>query len=126
MNESKTLYRLFIILLYGSLNFNCNSQVTNNAAEKGKLTLITKIILPNVRGRIDHIAYDSVNHFAFIAALGNNTVEVVNINAKRVVHTLSGLHEPQGIIYIPSQKRLVVANGGDGDCVFFDATTYTQ
>ena len=126
MNGSKTLYRLFIILLYGTLNFNCHSQVTNNPAEKKELNLITKIILPNVRGRIDHVAYDLVNHFAFIAALGNNTVEVVNINAKRVVHTISGVHEPQGIVYIPSLKKLVVANGDNGDCVFFDATTYAR
>jgi DNA-binding beta-propeller fold protein YncE len=121
-----TTHTFLIVLLYGTLNFNCNSQVINNTAEKEKLTLISKIILPKVSGRIDHIAYDSANHLAFIAALGNNTVEVVNINSKQVVHTITGLHEPQGIIYISSIKKLVVANGGNGDCVFFDATTYTQ
>jgi hypothetical protein len=121
-----TTHALFIVLLYSGLNFNCNSQVINNNTEKGKLTLISKIILPKVSGRIDHIAYDSVNHLAFIAALGNNTVEVVNINSKQTVHTIAGLHEPQGIIYIPPLKKLVVANGDNGDCVFFDAITYIQ
>jgi DNA-binding beta-propeller fold protein YncE len=124
MNELKTLDRLFIILLYGSLNFSCNSQVTNNYAEKEKLTLSSKIVLPKVTGRIDHISYDSVNHLAFIAALGNNTVEVVNIDTKQVVHTITGLREPQGIMYIPSLNKLVVANGDNGDCAFFYATTY--
>ena len=52
-----------------ALNFNCNSQVTNNSAEKDKLNLVSKIILPKVSGRIDHIAYDSVNHLAFIVRL---------------------------------------------------------
>jgi YVTN family beta-propeller protein len=121
-----TTYILFIVVLYCALNFNCNSQPANNFTEKEKLTLLSKIILPNVSGRIDHIAYDSVNHLVFIAALGNNTVEVVNTNTKQVAHTITGLHEPQGIIYIPSLKKLVVANGDNGDCVFFDAITYTQ
>jgi DNA-binding beta-propeller fold protein YncE len=92
--------------------------------ESEKLTLIAKIILPNVAGRIDHIAYDSIHHLAFIAALGNNTVEVININTNQLVHTIAGLHEPQGIIYIASKKKLVVANGDNGDCTFFDADTY--
>jgi YVTN family beta-propeller protein len=114
------------MLLYGALNFNCNSQVTNNFGEKDKLTLVSKIILPGVSGRIDHITYDPLNHLAFIAALGNNTVEVVNTNTKQVVHTITGLHEPQGILYVSSISKLIVANGDNGDCIFFDTDTYTQ
>jgi DNA-binding beta-propeller fold protein YncE len=90
------------------------------------LTLSEKITLADVNGRIDHIAYDAEDHLAFIAALGNNTIEVVNINTGKVIHTIKGLREPQGIVYIPSLKRLVVANGGDGECVFYDAGTYDQ
>ncbi len=121
-----TIHIIFIAPLYCALNFNCNSQPANNFIGKERLTLLSKIILPKVSGRIDHISYDSANHLAFIAALGNNTVEVVNTNTKQVVHTIAGLHEPQGVIYIPSLKKLVVANGDNGDCIFFDGTTYTQ
>jgi len=126
MSKSKVLYILFITLLYGGLNFNCNSQVANNNTEKERLSLVSKIILPNISGRIDHITYDPVNHLAFIAALGNNTVEVVDLNTKQPVKTITGLHEPQGIVYIPSLKKLVVANGDNGDCIFYDAVTYKQ
>src|SRR4051812_11118982 len=52
--------------------------------------LTAQIPLPNVSGRIDHLAYDSLNHLAFIAALGNNTIEVVNIDTKQVVQTIKG------------------------------------
>ena len=114
------------ILLCGSLNFNCNSQVTNNHLEKERLTLVSKIILPNVSGRIDHLTYDSTNHLAYVAALGNNTVEVVDLKTKQVVHSIVGLHEPQGIAYISSSKRIVVANGDNGDCIFYDASNYNQ
>jgi YVTN family beta-propeller protein len=122
----KAIYLLYVVFLYGGLNLNCNSQVLNNYAEKEKLTLVSKIVLPSVRGRIDHITFDAINHLAFIAALGNNTVEVVNTATRQVVYTIKGLHEPQGVIYIPSLKKLTVANGDNGDCIFFDAKNYTQ
>jgi len=126
MMRLKVTCLLYIMFFYGGLNFNCNSQVLNNYAEKEKLTLVSKIVLPNVRGRIDHIAFDAANHLAFIAALGNNTVEVVNTATKQVVYTIKGLHEPQGVVYIPSLKKLAVANGDNGDCIFFDAKNCTQ
>lgn len=125
MNNSKII-NIPIIVLFGMLNFNCNSQESNISTEKDKLTLVSKIALPNVHGRIDHIAYDSANRLAFIAALGNNTVEVVNLNTKKVTHTIANLHEPQGIAYVPSLKKLVVANGDDGNCVCFDAVTFLR
>jgi DNA-binding beta-propeller fold protein YncE len=82
--------------------------------------------LADVSGRIDHMAYDPVHHLAFIAALGNNTVEVVDLVNNKRVHTIAGLHEPQGLVYIPATHELVIANGGDGACIFYDAQTYTE
>jgi len=126
MHKSKSTYRLLIIFFCGSINLNCTSQVTSVNPEKEKITLISKITLPDVKGRIDHITFDPVNHLAFVAALSNNTVEVVNIETKQVIHTIAGLHEPQGVLYTSSFKRLVVANGDNGNCVFFDAGTYKE
>jgi YVTN family beta-propeller protein len=93
--------------------------------ENDVLKLTAKITLPDVHGRIDHIAYDANDHIAFVAALGNNSIEVVNVETKQVIHTIKGLHEPQGVLYIPSLKRFVVANGDNGTCMFFDATNYS-
>lgn len=126
MNSSRTIRLLITIFVYANLNFTCKSQVATDHFEKDKLTLATKIILPNVKGRIDHLSYDSTSHLAFVAALGNNTVEAININTKQAGHSLEGLREPQGVMYIPSLKRIAVANGDNGHCDFFDATTYKQ
>ena len=120
------LSRLLLVLCFGVFNLSCHSQVTNIHPEKEKIALAAKIALPAVSGRIDHIAYDPEHHLAFIAAWGNNTVEVVNIETRQLVHSITGLREPQGIVYIPSLKKLVVANGGSGDCIFFDPVTYKQ
>ena len=59
---------------------SCTSQDSSMNIEENVLTLTAKILLQNVRGRIDHLAYDADNHLLFIAALGNNTIEVVNIS----------------------------------------------
>src|SRR4051812_25981704 len=103
-----------LVLIYCVLSFSCNSQDLNNNVAKEKLTLVSKISLPKVTGRLDHISYDPINQLAFMAALGNNSVEVVDVKARRIVRSISGLHEPQGVVYIPPSRKLVVANGDNG------------
>jgi len=104
---------------------NCTYAPGNMKEQADVLTLTAKIALRNISGRIDHLAFDSANDLAFIAALGNNTIEVVNINTKQVVHTIKGLHEPQGVAFIPLMQRLVVANGDNGDCIFYETKNYS-
>jgi len=120
------LPRLSFLLCCVVFNFSCQSQVTNIHPEKEKITLAAKISLPTVSGRIDHISFDAEHQLAFISAWGNNSVEVVNISTNKTIHSITGLDEPQGVLYIPSLKKLVVANGGSGDCIFFDPVTYKQ
>jgi DNA-binding beta-propeller fold protein YncE len=50
----------------------------------------------------------------FIAGLGNNTVEVLDIGANRHLKSIRGFGEPQGLAYIPDLNRLYVANGSAG------------
>lgn len=88
------------------------------------LSLIQTIPLQGVRGRIDHLAVDLKSQRLFIAALGNNTVEIVDPGANKVIHSLSGLSEPQGIVFVPEFRKIFVANGGDGVCAIFDSDTF--
>jgi len=104
----------------------CQNGPDTSHLEKGLLHLEAKIPLPGVGGRIDHLAYDAAGRRLFVAALGNNTVEVVDLAGKTRMHTITGLHEPQGVQYLPSLGRLVVANGGDGACIFYDGGTYAE
>src|ERR1700686_4895097 len=55
------------------------------------LVLTGAIPLPNVKGRIDHFAFDPTHNRLFVSALGNNTEEIIGIGAQTVVHTISGL-----------------------------------
>ena len=89
-------------------------------AGAGPLRLVNRIQLPQVRGRIDHMAVDLKGQRLFVAALGNNTLEVVDLKRGERVTSISGFDEPQGLVYIPESGRVVVANGGDGAVTFLD------
>ena len=87
------------------------------------LTLTTAIELPRVEGRIDHLAFDAAGQRLFVAALGNNTVEVIDVKAGKHLRSLPGFREPQGIAALPDAKLIAVANG-QGDGVQFVSDDY--
>jgi DNA-binding beta-propeller fold protein YncE len=81
------------------------------------------IPLPGVKGRIDHLSADAEDGSIFIAALGNGTVEVVDVNHSQRAGQIKGLKEPQGLLYLPSNHTLYVATGGDGMVRSYDGQT---
>ncbi len=88
------------------------------------LRLEKTIELPEVQGRIDHLSVDVKGQRLFVSALGNNTVEVIDIKAGKRVKTIGGLQEPQGVLYVPATNRLYVANAKDGSVRIFDGSSY--
>ena len=88
------------------------------------LRLVATIPMSNVEGRIDHFGIDLKGQRLFMSALGNNTVEVFDLRANKRLHTITGLHEPQGTTYAPGANKIYVANGDDGTVHVFDGTTY--
>ena len=82
-----------------------------------------RIELPGVHGRIDHMAVDMANRKLIVNALGNNTVEVVNLGTGRVEKRLSGFAEPQGVLLAPELRRLLVTNGESASVQIFDSAT---
>jgi hypothetical protein len=95
-----------------------------SASEEAPLPLANTIPLEGVSGRIDHLAIDEKGGRLFIAALGNNSLEIVDLAAGKRAGTIAGLREPQGVLYIPELGRIVVANGSDGSVRFYDGATY--
>lgn len=113
-----------ITLLAAILGFfasGCKAQSKTNP-----LQLIEIIPLQNVSGRIDHLSFDSKNNYLFVAALGNNTIEVADLKNKKVIHSIKGLHEPQGVAFIADNNSLVVANGDNGECDIFNTTDFKK
>jgi DNA-binding beta-propeller fold protein YncE len=100
------------------------AQPIAQTADSLPLQLEAKIPLGEVAGRIDHLAIDLPRQRLFVAELGNDSVAVVDLNARKVQHIITGLKEPQGIGYVPSSDMVFVANAGDGSVLLFRGEDY--
>jgi DNA-binding beta-propeller fold protein YncE len=89
------------------------------------LQLEEQIPVPGVAGRLDHFTADAKRRRLFVSALGNNTLEVIDVFAGRVIHSIKGLAQPQGPLYVPGVDKLYVANAEDGKVRVYDGATYT-
>lgn len=82
------------------------------------LVLERTILLPGVQGRIDHLAIDPAGARLFVAVLGADKVEVVDLRQGRRLSEIAGQKEPQGLAWLPDRRELVVASG-DGQVGFY-------
>src|SRR5262245_33764926 len=97
------LRRLAIWMITGALTaWSGVTRPIAQTADSLPLQLEAKIPLGEVAGRIDHLAIDPSRQRLFVAELGNDSVAVVDLNARKVRHVIAGLKEPQGIGYVPS------------------------
>jgi DNA-binding beta-propeller fold protein YncE len=83
------------------------------------LVLEATIPLPHTGGRIDHMAVDLRRGRLFLAELGNGTLDVIDIAARRVVQRVNGLKNPQGVGYSSAADIVSVASAGDGSVRLF-------
>ncbi len=88
------------------------------------LQLIQRIPVPGVTGRIDHFTAYPKRRLLIFAALGNNSLEIVNTFEAKVVQSIKGLDEPQGVVYVPELDKIFVANAGSGRINVYDGKTY--
>lgn len=93
------------------------------AAEDAALVLQSKIPLGAVRGRIDHLAVDVARRRLLIAELGNDSLGVVDLARGKVLATIGGLAEPQGVGYAVAGDTIYVANARDGSLRLFAGET---
>ena len=100
---------------------------TARSTDNGQpLILERTIALAQVSGRIDHMAVDLHRHRLFVAELGNNSVDVVDLGSGNLLHRFSGLKAPQGVAYLPGPDAIVVANADDGSVNFYKGNDFTS
>jgi DNA-binding beta-propeller fold protein YncE len=87
------------------------------------LVLTGAIPLPNVKGRIDHFGFDPAGNRLFLSALGNNTEEIVSLSAQIVLHSISGIAAPQGVVYSPETNKFFVGSD-EGKLYIYDGSSY--
>src|SRR5262245_31971532 len=96
---------------------------TAHGGDSSPLKLVTNIPLPGVEGRFDHFSLDAKGQRLFVAALGNNTVEVIDLAAGKRSQSITGVRKPQGVLCLPELNRLCVACGEDGTLRIFELST---
>jgi DNA-binding beta-propeller fold protein YncE len=94
------------------------------AAAADMLRQVQVIPLPEVEGRIDHLGVDVQGQRLFVSALGNNSLEVLDLRAGKRLASITGLAEPQWVYYVPEAHKIFVANGDDGTSRIFDSSSY--
>lgn len=96
---------------------------TTLSAQEPVLAPARTFALPEVHGRIDHLVYDAKTQRLFVAALGNGSLEVVDLQQGKRTAGVGGLPEPQGVALLPAVGLVAVACGGDGSLRLFDCAT---
>lgn len=82
--------------------------------EEPLLKLVQSIPLDGVEGRFDHFDADVERQRLYVAALGNNTMEVIDIKTGTRIKSISGLQKPTGVRVLPDSGNVVIASGDDG------------
>jgi DNA-binding beta-propeller fold protein YncE len=114
------LAALAIVSLVVSLT--AAAQTTTAAAP---LELVQTIPLKGKAGRLDHLAIDTRGNRLFVANLSNNSLDVVDLEAGKLVKQVPDQRKIQGVAYVPDLDRIFVGNGVDGVCNVFDGRRYT-
>jgi hypothetical protein len=93
--------------------------------EPATLKLVQTIPLKGAAGRLDHLALDAKQHRLFIANLSNNSLDVVDLKAGKLVRQVANQQKIQGVVYVSHLNRLFAGNGVDGVCNVFSGEDYT-
>jgi BASS family bile acid:Na+ symporter len=96
------------------------------AAEPVSLELIQTIPLKGAAGRLDHLAIDAKGKRLFVSNQSNNSLDIVDLEAGKLVKQVPGQQTIHGIAYVPDMNRIFVGNGGNGTCNVFDGRTYKR
>src|SRR5215208_7298433 len=110
----RKLYLLALLIAIAAVGCAFQKGETPQGSDTSALGQVQSIQLPDVAGRIDHMALDAEGPRLFVAALGNNTVEVIDLKAANRTEEIKNLKEPQGVVYVPEADKLLVTNG-EGD-----------
>jgi hypothetical protein len=126
ISSRKFMRQLFLFVAAMMLTFGGDTYAESAGQGSNLLTQVQTIPLDGVEGRIDHFGLDAKGKRLFVSALGNDTVEVVDLAAGKVTQHIRNLRAPQGIGFAPESNRLAVANDQDGSCRLYDGTSLQQ
>ena len=93
------------------------------AADSEALVLVKTIPLKGVAGKLDHLAVDVRGERLFVANKPNNTLDIVDLKAGKLVRQITDQGKVSGVDYAPDLDIIYVGNGA-GFCNAFDGKDY--
>jgi len=89
----------------------------------GGFSLAKTVPMPGVQGKFDHSAVDEKGKRLFVAATGNKTVEVLDLESGKWINRIPGFQKAQGIYYAADVNVLLVTDGIGADAKMFAGDT---
>lgn len=117
---------LIVVFFVTVLAIECGIRPVSAEQTSDLLRQIQVIPLKGVEGRIDHFGLDATGKRLFVAALGNDTAEVVDLATGKVTERIKALRTPQGISFAQESNRLAIANDGDGSVRLYDGNSLKE
>jgi DNA-binding beta-propeller fold protein YncE len=95
------------------------------AQEKAPLRLVQTIPIPGLKdGDFDHFAVNLHDNRLFLVAEDNAAVEVFDLRANKLIHTISDLKAPHSMVDRDDLKKLFIVDGGTGEVKIYDSDSY--
>jgi hypothetical protein len=88
------------------------------------LRLVQTIPLPGVSGRLDHMAVDLEKNRLFVAAVANGTLEVLDLDAGKVINSIPGIKDTQDALFLGGQFNKLYVSSLDGTLRIFQGETF--
>jgi hypothetical protein len=121
--ERKSMIKLLAV---GCVAIAVGFAVEASAQEKPALRLVQTIPLPGVAGRLDHMGVDLEKKRLFVAATGNNTLEVVDLAGGKVTKSLSGFKNTQDALFLGGEFNKLYVSSLDGHVRVFQGETFSR
>src|SRR5258708_3938460 len=120
------MVRVRWLVLPWLLGFGATIASADATTSASPLAGLQVVALPGVDRRMDHLAVGTGGERLFRAALGNHTLEVRALAGGKRIPSLAGPEEPQGVAYLASLHKIVVATRAGGTVTFFDDRDYRR
>jgi hypothetical protein len=92
--------------------------------DKTTLRLVQTIPMSGVSGRLDHMAVDLEKKRLFVAAVANGTLEVLDLDAGKVINSISGIKDTQDALFLGGQFNKLYVSSLDGTLRIYQGETF--
>src|SRR3984957_17056928 len=92
--------------------------------DKPTLRLVPTIPLSGVGGRLGHMAVGFGKKRLFVSAVGNGTLEVLDLGAGKVINSIPGIKDAQDALFLGGQFNKLYVSSLDGTLRIFQGETF--